>query len=294
VWVLFALFGAGAFAGLVDGALGMGFGVTTTSILLALGLAPAAASASVHAAKVAGALANGAAHWRFGNVDRASLPWLAGPGCAGAVVGAVAIFAARADTSRPVVAAFLMAMGALVLWRQLRPRPHGARSPSRRRTAALGFAAGGLDAFGGGGWGPIATPGMILMEGHEPRKAVGTVNLAEFFVSVVVTVTLLMLLGASGLRWDFVAALAIGSVATAPLAAHLARRLRPRYLAELVAVLLIALNTRTLATDLFGADPGAASLFTLVAVAAVVVAMVAGGVGRAPPAADAAPAEPAP
>jgi len=294
VWTLVALAGAGVVAELVDGALGMGFGVTTTSLLLALGLAPAAASASVHAAKVAAALANGAAHWRFGNVDRASLPWLAVPGCAGGVVGAVAIAGASAASARPAVAIFLIAMGALLLWRHLRPFSQTTRAPSRGRTAALGLVAGSLDAFGGGGWGPIATPAMILMEGHEPRKAVGTVNLAEFFVSLVVAATLIALLGASGLRWDFVLAVAAGGVAAAPFAAHLTRRLKPQFLAGLVALLLISLNARTLATDLFGADPLASAAFIASVIAATLAALAVGRARRAPPVAAGPPSGPTP
>lgn len=274
MWVLAALLGAGALAELIDGTLGMGFGVTNSTFLLTMGLAPAAASASVHTAEVATSLASGASHLKFGNVDRRTLPWLAVPGCAGGVFGALALSGYDPGGSRALVSAFLLAMGLLLVYRALRPRGRVARPMSRARTSALGFVAAALDAFGGGGWGPIATPSLILGGNFEPRKAIGTVNTAEFFVTVAITVTFFAVLGTSAARFDFVAAVAVGGVVMAPLAAHLSRRVPPRYLAETVGALLVALNARALAIDVLGADPRLTALVTLSVLAAFVAVLL--------------------
>jgi uncharacterized membrane protein YfcA len=298
MWVLLAFLTAGALAQLIDGALGMGFGVTSSSFLLTLGLAPAAASASVHAAEVITSLASGASHLRLGNVDKQTLPWLVVPGCIGGAAGAVALTLVVADWSRPTVAAFLLVMGLLIVARALRGRL-AVRAPlSKRRTGVLGFLAAGLDAFGGGGWGPIATPSLILSASHEPRKAVGTVSLAEFFVSVSITATFLVLLGMQVVRWDFVAAAAAGGVLVAPFAARLARRVRAQALAEAVGAMLVIINARALAVSLLGVDATASAAATLAAVAAVIVWLASRGMRpsrdppREPPAEAPAPAAP--
>lgn len=282
MWLIAALLAAGGFAGLVDSALGMGFGVTNTSFLLTLGLAPAAASATVHAARIGASIAGGTAHLKLGNVERGSLLWLTLPGCAGGILGAALLVQVNTESARPAVAAFLLAVGLLMLWRHFAtPRPH-TRRPSLPRTGLLGFAAGAVDAFGGGGWGPIATPGLIVVEGREPRKAVGTVDLAQVFVSATITGAFLVLLGASGLRWDIVLAVGAGGVIAAPFGARLASRLNPRRLAALVGALLVTLNARTLASSVFAVDEGAASAVMLALVVVIFVLMVAVGIDRAP------------
>ena len=285
MWLLVALMAAGAFAQLIDGSLGMGFGVTSSSFLLALGLTPAFASASTHAAEVVTTLASGTAHWRLGNVDRRTLVWLAVPGCFGGVAGAVVLSGFDPTGSKPVVAAFLLAMGALIVVRTVRGRTKAARPLSRSRTGALGFVAASLDAFGGGGWGPIATPTLILSSNQEPRKAIGTVSLAEFFVTCSITATFLIVLGTQGVRWDFVAAVAVGGVAIAPVAAHLAKRAPPKALAGAVGTLLVALNGRALAVSVAGVDASLSAAVTLVALAAILGWLFTRGLrphGRAP------------
>ena len=267
MWILLALLGAGAIAELIDGSLGMGFGVTNASFLLTLGLTPAAASASVHTAEVVTSLASGASHLKFGNVDRKVLPWLVVPGCIGGVFGALALSGFDPTASRPMVSLFLLLMGVLIIVRALRRKVAKAPTASRARTGVLGFAAASLDAFGGGGWGPIATPGLILGGGHEPRKAIGTVNAAEFFVTCAITATFFVVLGTSGMRWDYVAAVAIGGVAMAPVGAYLARRVPARSLGEVVGVLLVALNGRAIAVDVFRADPRGTAIVMMVILA---------------------------
>lgn len=269
MWILVALLGAGALAELIDGSLGMGFGVTNATFLLTLGLAPAAVSASVHTAEVVTSLASGASHLRFGNVDRRTLAWLAVSGCIGGVFGALALAAYDPSGSRIVVSVFLLVMGIAIIVRTVRRGVAAARRESRMRTGAVGFVAAAADAFGGGGWGPIATPSLILGGSHEPRKAIGTVNAAEFFVTCSITATFWLVLGPSAFRWDFVAAVAVGGVLMAPVAAFLAGRVPAGFLGEAVGVLLVALNTRSLAVEVLQADARATALVTLLFLAAV-------------------------
>jgi uncharacterized protein len=282
LWILVALFGAGALAQLIDGTLGMGFGVTNSTFLLALGLAPAAASASVHTAEVVTSLASGASHLKFGNVDKRTLPWLVVPGCVGGVFGALALSGYDPTGSRLVVTLFLLSMGVLLVVRALAQREIKRREASRMRTGIVGFVAAAADAFGGGGWGPIATPSLILGGAHEPRKAIGTVNTAEFFVTCAITATFFLVLGSSAFRLEFVAAVALGGVLMAPVGAYLASRVPPRFLGEFVGVLLIAINARALAVDLFHADARGTAAVTLAFVAVVVVLLLTKAF-RAPP-----------
>lgn len=265
MWIWVALLASGFFAELVDGSLGMGFGVTNASFLISIGLTPVAASAGVHTAEIATSLASGASHFRLGNVDRRSLLWLAVPGCVGGVVGAVALSNIDPAGSRPLVALFLAFMGALIVWRALRRRERRAREFSASRTSGVGFVAATLDAFGGGGWGPVATPSLILQGSVDPRKAVGTVNLAEFFVTCAITATFFLLLGFAGIPWEYVAAVAIGGVAAAPIAALLVHKIPTRSLGEIVGALLIVLNGRVLAVDVGGVPRDIAAPITLIA-----------------------------
>ena len=146
------------------------------------------------------------------------------------------------------MAAILLCLGALIVVRFLRQRaPKGKKPPaSRGRIGALGFTAAAVDAFGGGGWGPIATPTLILGSNVEPRRAVGTVNLAEFFVTLAITLTFLVTLGFSGYQWGFVVAVAVGGVICAPAGAWITARLPAARLGVVVGVILVALNARTI------------------------------------------------
>jgi uncharacterized membrane protein YfcA len=274
MWILVALFGAGALAQLIDGTLGMGFGVTNSTFLLTLGLAPAAASASVHTAEVLTSLASGASHLKFGNVDKKALPWLVVPGCIGGVFGALALSGYDPTGSRLVVTVFLLFMGVLLVARAVARKEVKARGASRARMGLVGFVAAAADAFGGGGWGPIATPSLILGGTHEPRKAIGTVNTAEFFVTCAITATFFLVLGSSAFRLEFVAAVALGGVLMAPVGAYLASRVPPRFLGEFVGVLLIALNARALAVDVFHADGRISAAIMLASLSVVLVLLL--------------------
>lgn len=184
---LLALVGLGA--QLVDGSLGMAYGVTSTTLLLAIGTSPAAASATVHLAEIGTTLASGTAHWRFGNVDWRTVGLMAAPGAIGAFVGAVVLSSLSAEVAEPWVAAILFFLGVYILVRFSRRRQTPERDPAKGRLRAiflspLGALAGLVDAMGGGGWGPIGTSSLLSSGRLEPRKVVGSIDTSEFLVTL--------------------------------------------------------------------------------------------------------------
>src|SRR5215213_3115009 len=214
----------GLIAQLVDGSLGMAYGVTSQSLLLTIGIAPALASASVHIAEVGTTAASGASHWRFGNVDWAKVWPLAIPGAIGAFFGAVVLSAfITAEAAEPIVAVFLFLLGVFVLARfsfRRHQRPVQVRPVSRSFLAPLGLIAGFLDAFGGGGWGPIATPTLLSSGRMEPRKIVDT---SEFVIAVCASVGFLFGLSFAEVPWTIVGARLLGGLVAAPVAAYIVR-----------------------------------------------------------------------
>ncbi|MFB6394364.1 sulfite exporter TauE/SafE family protein [Polymorphospora sp. 2-325] len=247
----------GLVAQLVDGALGMGYGLTSTSLLLVAGVTPAAASASVHLAEIGTNLASGVAHWRFGNVDWRVVSRIAIPGAVGAFAGATILSAISTKTAEPWMAGILFVLGAYLLIRFSRPlaarRPAG---PLRGRfLGPLGLVAGVVDATGGGGWGPVATPALLVSGRMEPRKVIGSVDTAEFLVTVAASVGFLIGLGAGGFLLPMVLALLIGGLIAAPVAAYLVRIVPAQLLGAAVGGLIVLTNSRTLvgAADLPGA-----------------------------------------
>jgi uncharacterized membrane protein YfcA len=241
----FLLFVAVGFvAQMVDGAIGMAYGLTATSVLISLGTSPAVASASIHAAEVFTTGASGYAHWRAGNVDRRLMLRLAVPGVLGGVAGALFASFTPGEVIRPLVSLYLAAMGGLILWRALRPR---AEAPPPGRVFPLGLAGGFLDAAGGGGWGPLVVS-TLIGRGRVPRIAIGSTNAAEFFVTFAITVAFF---GAIGLDlWVVILGLVAGGVLAAPFAALVTRRLPDRPLMLIVGVLLVLLSLRSLALAL--------------------------------------------
>jgi uncharacterized membrane protein YfcA len=239
-----AAIGVGFLAQLIDGTLGMAYGTVSTAFLLSLGLPPAIASASVHTAEVFTSGVSGLFHLRFGNVDRGLFRRLVVPGVLGGMLGAYVLTAVPASRIRSIVAAYLLGMGGVILWRTLRRPPSGPLRPGAG-VPLLGFVGGFLDAVGGGGWGPIVTSTLVA-RGNHPRQTVGSVNLAEFFVTVAQSATFLAILGLTHGR--IVLGLIAGGVMAAPVAAYLARRLPTRLLMGLVGVLIIVLSLRVLVT----------------------------------------------
>ena len=244
--VLFALFGVVAQA--VDGSLGMGFGVTSSSLLLSLGVGSALASASVHMAELVTTLISGVSHFRIGNVERRLFWPLLASGVVGAVAGASsAVTFQDAPSIRVVVAGILLVLGIMILVRFARARQRRHAVPSPRRLLLIGFPAAFIDALGGGGWGPIATP-SLLMSNVEPAKAVGTVNAVEFFVTL--TISAVFLVALPVIDWRVVVPLAVGAAVTAPFAALLTKRLPTRVLGTAVGITIILLSVRTIALAL--------------------------------------------
>jgi uncharacterized protein len=230
---------AGFLAQMIDGMLGMGYGVSATSILLTMGVPAAVSSASVHTAEAVVTGFSAYSHYRFGNVVWAIARRLLIPGIIGAVIGAYILSSIPGDRIKPFISAYLLVMGLLILRKGLR----GPGAPKPVQMEALGLAGGFFDAIGGGGWGPIVV-GSMLARGNEPRTTIGSVNFAEFFVTVAASVTFLLTLGVSS--WRPVAGLAIGGAIAAPIAAKLVHRVPARPLMVMVALLVIALSLRTL------------------------------------------------
>lgn len=242
----FWLFAAVGFAAqLVDGALGMAYGVISSTVLLSLGVSPANASASVHAAKVFTGAASGLSHILYRNVDWKLLALLSGGGVLGGVAGAYILTSVPGEAVKPYVVGWLLLMGLVILyraWRQARPKVFSWRSPF-----PLGLVGGFFDAIGGGGWGPVVTS-SLMGAGADPRKAIGTTNTAEMFVAMATSAAFLGALltghwdtaGLRGLLWSL-AGLIAGGVVAAPLAGWMTKVLPVRVLTWIVGVLVVAL-----------------------------------------------------
>lgn len=239
----------GFFAQLVDGSLGMAYGVTSTSLLLLAGIAPASASAIVHLSEVGTTLVSGAAHWKFGNVDWRVVGIMAVPGGIAAFFGAHVLVNLDGDAAKPVVSTILLGLGVYVLYRFLRlptSRPVFTGTLRKRLLVPLAVAAGALDAIGGGGWGPVGTPTLLASGKIEPRKVIGSIDTSEFVVALGASLGFLTGLGAAGIDFAWVLALLAGGVVAAPIAAWLVRQLAPRILAVAAGGLIIWTNSRTL------------------------------------------------
>ncbi|UJB14859.1 sulfite exporter TauE/SafE family protein [Xanthomonas translucens] len=226
----------GLAAQLVDGALGMAFGLVSSSVLLSMGLPPAAVSASVHSAEVFTTGASGLSHLALGNVDKRLFLRLALPGMAGGVLGAYGLTQLPGELIRPFVHLYLLGLAVLILLRAA-----GRALPRRQvqRVPLLGFVAGLLDASGGGGWGPVATS-TLLARGGQARTTIGTVNAAEFLVTLSISLTFLLTMGIQHLQ--IVLGLLVGGMLAAPLAALLVKRVRERWVLVAVGMLVFGIS----------------------------------------------------
>ena len=260
----------GLIAQLIDGSLGMAYGVTSSTLLLAAGVAPAAASAAVHFSELGTSLVSGASHHKFGNVDWRTVSILAVPGFIGAFVGATLLSSMDAAVAKPVVAVILLSLGFYVVYRFLKlggARPTFKGRPSAFFLAPMGLVAGTLDAVGGGGWGPVGTTSLLSSGRLEPRKVVGSIDTSEFVVAVGASLGFLVGLGSQGINWGYAVALLAGGVVAAPIAAWLVRHLAARVLGVAAGGLIILTNSKTL-LEAFGV-PGVG-----VATAAAVIAVL--------------------
>ncbi len=273
--VLLALVGLGA--QLVDGSLGMAYGVTSTTLLLAIGTNPAMASATVHFAEIGTTLMSGAAHWKFGNVDWKVVRRIGIPGAVGAFAGATVLSGLSTEIAAPVMSLILLTLGVYILLRftlwGLNRRNLG--KPMRKRfLAPLGLLAGFVDATGGGGWGPVGTPAILASGRMEPRKVVGSIDTSEFLVAVAASLGFLLALGSQGIDFRWALALLIGGAIAAPIAAWLVRHVPPRMLGSLVGGMIIITNVRTLMRTEWLAVPGSAQWAVYAVLAAVWVLAV--------------------
>lgn len=274
--LLLALVGLGA--QLVDGSLGMAYGVTSTTLLLAIGTNPAAASATVHLAEIGTTLASGFAHWRFGNVDWRVVAKIGVPGAVGAFVGATFLSWLATDVAAPVMSLILLSLGIYVLARfTFLGLPVGnLGKPLRKRfLSPLGLVAGFVDATGGGGWGPVGTPAILASGRLEPRKVIGSIDTSEFLVSVAASVGFLLAIGSAGIDATWVAALLLGGVVAAPLAAWLVRHVPARVLGSAVGGVIVLTNSRTLLTSEWATVGDTARLSAYAVIAVLWAAAVA-------------------
>lgn len=230
----------GFLAQLVDGALGMAYGVTATSLLLGAGVPPVVASATVHAAECFTTGTSAISHHAFGNIDKALFKRLLLPGVLGAAAGAYLLSALPGDALKPWIAGYLVVMGLIVVGKAF------GEFPPRRVTShvqPLGFFGAMFDAIGGGGWGPIVAS-TLLARGSEFRITVGSVNAVEFFVTLTASLTFILTIGLG--YWPVILGLAAGGVVAAPLGAWLVKRVPVKPMMVLVGLLIVGLSLRTL------------------------------------------------
>jgi uncharacterized protein len=277
MWFIAVFALAGGAAQLVDGTLGMGFGVTSATILLSMGVTAAAASAATHAAKLPTTFVSGLTHWRRGNVDTATFLRIAVPGAIMAFIGAVVLVNLSMAAAKTWMSGLLLILGLVIFLRfgfnrRLIPAPR--RGHTARWLSPIGALGGLVDSLGGGGWGPVVTPSLMTVTKHEPRTVVGSVNAAEFFVALFASAGFLT--GAEKLEndmpWVAVLGLVAGGVIVAPFAARLAGRLPHHVMGTLVGGLILLVNGQVL---LLAAGVTASVTWWVMAAAVVATAVVA-------------------
>ncbi|MGI8315205.1 sulfite exporter TauE/SafE family protein [Halobacillus mangrovi] len=246
--IIFAI--VGFFAQLIDGALGMAYGLSSSSLLLAYGVAPAVASSSIHMSEIATTAMSGYSHYKFNNVDKKLVLTLVIPGSISAFVGAAFLSSLPGEVIKPFISTFLLLLGVYILFRFLFLNQESSDkkqtlSLKKRFIYPLGFLAGFFDSIGGGGWGPINTPILLSQKGATPRKVIGTVDTSEFAVTTSATLGFILFLGLDQFNWTWVAAFVIGGVLAAPLAAWLVQVIPSLILGVLAGGFIILTNLRT-------------------------------------------------
>ncbi len=236
----------GFVAQMIDGALGMAYGVSCSTLLLNFGVPPAIATASVHTAEVFTTGASGLSHLFLKNVNKKLFFKIMSPGVLGAVVGAYLISEILdGGFIKPYVSGYLLLMGIMLVYKSFKTI---VPNDKEKRASLLGLIGGFFDAIGGGGWGPIVTSNLIF-QGKTPKETIGTVNTAEFFVTFFSTGVFLFFIGIDS--WQVILGLIIGGVVAAPLGAIAAKRIQPKALMLLVGSLIILISSYTIYTSLF-------------------------------------------
>lgn len=240
--LLYAL--AGFAAQMIDGALGMAYGVSSNTFLLSLGLPPASASASVHMAEVVTTGVSGASHWKLGNVDWNLVKRLVIPGAIAGGIGAYLLTSFDGDAIKPYISGYLLIMGIVILVKAFNLKERKPTGVHTARVSALALLGGFFDAIGGGGWGPIVTTTLVA-RGKDPRLTIGSVNFSEFFVTLIESIVFIVTLS-FGEYWRIILGLLIGGALAAPLAARITRKMPVKALMILVGAIIIALSARTI------------------------------------------------
>lgn len=242
-------FGVGFTAQMIDGALGMAYGVSSNAFLLSVGVPPAIASACVHLAETFTTAVSGFSHWRLGNIEGNLFKKLILPGILGAVVGAYLLSQIDGNIIKPFISAYLLIMGVIIVAKAVR-KEQGKKEVTRH-IGILGLIGGFFDAIGGGGWGPIVTTTLVV-RGKQARFAIGSVNSSEFFVTFAQSIVFIITLPTELISsWTVILGLLLGGVVAAPLAAFVTKKLPERFLIGLVGMLIIALSIRTIVLSLF-------------------------------------------
>ena len=234
---------AGFLAQMVDGAVGMGYGVTSTSMLMSMGVPPAAISGSVHTAEIFSSAVSGYSHYRFGNVNKKLFKVLVIPGVLGAVAGAgmlVWLGDKYGNLIKPFLAAYCMVLGFRILYQAYK---RNKKNKKVKRAGWLAGAGGFLDSFGGGGWGPLVTS-TLISKGRSPQYVIGSVSLSEFFVTLSSAMSFFVFIGIT--HWQVIMGLMIGGAVAAPLAAKLAGKLPVRTMLICVGLMVIIWSIRVL------------------------------------------------
>ncbi|OFW80977.1 MAG: hypothetical protein A2887_01700 [Alphaproteobacteria bacterium RIFCSPLOWO2_01_FULL_40_26] len=228
----------GCLAQMIDGALGMAYGVIVITFLMAHGIAPAIASGAIHISEIFTTGASGLSHWRAGNFNRKLFRSLIIPGIIGGVLGALLITSIDAAIVRPWVSGYLLVIGFYILIKAFRKISFH-MIIKRRKIIPLALVGGFVDSVGGGGWGPVVTT-TLLGSGHEPKKTIGSVSASEFFVNLVTGLSFTVLIGIP--HWEIVAGLIIGGIIAAPIAAKITSKLPAKFLMSFVGVLIVCLS----------------------------------------------------
>ncbi len=245
--LIFAI--AGAIAQLVDGTLGMAFGITSSTLLIALGATPVAASAAVHFAEIGTTLASGTSHWLAGNVDKRILIRLAIPGGIGAFLGATLLSSISLSSGRVYMSTLLLVLGLILLIRfgigfTIIPPITG--RPRSKLLVPLGSFAGFIDASGGGGWGPVTTPTLLTVTKTQPRRVIGTVSASEFVVAISASAGFIFGMSNQNIDFQVVGGLLLGGVLMAPIAAKLAGKLPHAPFGAMIGGAVLLINSRVM------------------------------------------------
>lgn len=227
----------GMFAQAVDGAIGMAYGLTASTFLISQGITPAIASGSIHIAEIFTTGASGLSHWRLKNVNSKLFLNLVFPGIIGGLVGVYILTNIDGNVIKPWISLYLGLMGIYIILKSI--KKNLLMKLNNKKVTPLAFCGGLIDAVGGGGWGPIVTS-TLVSRGHDPKKTIGSVNSAEFFITITTGISFALFLGIS--HPEIIAGLVIGGVTIAPFAAKLTTKLPSKFLMLLVGLLIISLS----------------------------------------------------